>query len=266
MTDYDRIDGINWSTLKHMRTSPAHYLWHRDHPTEATPAMELGTAIHAAVLEPERFATEFVFYPGRRAGKEWDQFQAEYIHQTILRQSDYDLALAIAKRVREHPVANHLLEVGEAEKTVAWTDEKTGLRCKGRIDWFNGLGIVDMKTSADISPWKFAGTAGRLGHHAQLAFYRRGLHAQQLDSPAKILAVETEPPFDVMVYAVDEDALWAGDTLIDALLAKVKDCMERNVWPGRAADEVPLQLPGWVFTDAGLPADEGLPEGLIISN
>lgn len=256
MAEYAGIRAVNYSTLRWMAVSPAHYKWHLDHPATPTPSMELGIAVHMAILEPAKFAERYVSYPGRRAGKDWDAFQAANMDKDILKTDDYERVREIAAAVRRHPVANHLLEVGEAEKVLTWTDEKTGLPCKGRVDWLNGIGLVDLKTSFDIEPWKFNSTAARQGYHAQLAFYRRGLRADGLDAPAKILAVETEPPYDVMVYSLDEDALWVGDQFIDMMLAKVKHCTETNVWPGRAAEEVPLVLPGWAWVAAGVPADE----------
>jgi hypothetical protein len=265
VTDYRQIKAINWSTLKWMRESPAHYRYWLEHPVETTPSMRMGIAVHCAILEPEKFAATYITYPGRRAGKDWDAFEAANLDKEILKTDEHETALQIAAAVRRHPVANHLLEIGEAEKTMTWTDEKTGLPCKGRLDWLNGIGLVDLKTSFDISPWKFNSTAARQGYHGQLAFYRRGLLAQGLDAPAKILAVETEPPFDVMVYSLDEDAMWAGDQLVDALLAKVKHCMKTNVWPGRAAEEVPLQLPGWAWTGAEVPADDAINDLVIRS-
>ena len=263
--EYQAIDAINWTTLKHMRTSPAHYKWHLENPTPHTASMELGTAVHCAILEPERFAREFVPYRKRRAGKDWDEFEAANVTRTILRGEDFDTALAIVAAVRRHPVANHLLEVGEAEKVLVWTDDKTGLKCKGRADWVNGIGLVDLKTSFDITQWKFSATAARQGYHAQLAFYRRGLFATGIEVPTKLLAVETEPPFDVLVYSLSEDELWAGECLVDMLLAKVKACQESNVWPGRSAEEVPLQLPGWAFTgEAAYSGDDSGLGDLVI--
>jgi uncharacterized protein YajQ (UPF0234 family) len=39
--------------------SPAHFIEYRTNPPSPTPAMALGTAVHAAILEPELFAAEY---------------------------------------------------------------------------------------------------------------------------------------------------------------------------------------------------------------
>ncbi len=258
---YGAIGGIHWTCLKEMRRSPKHYKWRLENPIEPTWPMKLGLAVHTAVLESDRFPLDYAVFKGpRRAGKEWEAFELANAGRTILKVPEYEMCLAIRNAVRRHPIANHLLEVGEAEKVLTWTDERTGLDLKGRVDWFNGYGLVDLKTTADVDPRWFGMTAARQGYHAQLAFYRRGLHAQQLDAPAKILAVESEPPHDVIVYSLSEDDLAAGDREIDALLARVVECTRTNVWPGRCdGDETPLQLPAWALCNPDLdPTGLGL--------
>lgn len=60
---YEEIAAINWSTLKLIDVSPL-MLRHRvEHPRPDTDALELGRAIHCAILEPERFATSYVAEP-----------------------------------------------------------------------------------------------------------------------------------------------------------------------------------------------------------
>jgi len=76
VSEYRDLDGINFSSLKHMAESPKSYKWHEDHPTEETAAMAFGTAFHAAVLEPDLFAGTYIARPegldGRtKAGKDW---------------------------------------------------------------------------------------------------------------------------------------------------------------------------------------------------
>src|SRR5574341_903199 len=68
--EYDRIDAVNWTTLKAMRASPKHYRYAAEHATEDTAAMRDGRAVHTAVLEPDRFPLDYAIWAGeRRAGK-----------------------------------------------------------------------------------------------------------------------------------------------------------------------------------------------------
>jgi hypothetical protein len=259
---YRKIKALNWTHLKRMRQSAKHFKYWSEHETEDTPTMILGRAVHTAVLEPDRFPIDYAVWKGaRRAGNDWEAFQAANADRTILRLEEYQWCLEIRDAVRAHPVAKHLLEVGEAEKTIVWTDEASGLKCKGRLDFLNGIGLVDLKTTADLDPIRFGGQAARLGYHCQLAFYRRGLRANGIDVPVKILACEKDPPHDVAVLALDDDTLFAADEEVSLLLKRVVECRKSKQWPGRFGNvEAPLQLPGWAF--GNFPDDPAL--GLIV--
>jgi hypothetical protein len=246
---YEAIDAVRWSNLKFMRRSPKHYRYAADHPREDTPFFRLGRAVHVGVLEPDRLPLVVAVYKGKiRRGKEWDEFEAANADRTILKVDEYEMCCRIRDAVRAHPVARHLLEVGEAEKPLVWTDALTGLRCKGRIDWLNGIGLCDLKTSAQLSPRTFPAVAARYGYHCQLAFYQQGLRANGIEAPAKVLVVESEPPYDVGVFGVGEDALYAGEAEVRELLNRVAECTAKGEWPGQFGDgEVPLDLPPWAF-------------------
>ena len=66
-----------------------------------------------------------------------------------------------------------------------------------------------------------------------------------------MLAVESEAPFDVAVFEVDEDVLLAGDLIVHDLLHKVRECRRRRRWPGRYEFTESLDFPTWAL----LPAD-----------
>ena len=65
--EYHASEGISASGLKLIGRSPLHYwaayLDPKREPRVETPALKLGTAIHTAVLEPMRFADEYVVVP-----------------------------------------------------------------------------------------------------------------------------------------------------------------------------------------------------------
>jgi hypothetical protein len=246
--EYLAIDAINVSTLKEMRRSPQHYAHRLATPREDTARLALGRATHTAVLEPDRFLLDYALFPGeRRAGKVWEEFQAANAGKTILKRDEYETCLAMRDAVRAHPVASALLRDGRAEESVTWEDEATGLQCKARIDW-HGYAMLDLKTTADVDAGRFAMTAARLGYHLQLAFYSRGLRANGIDLPVKIVAVEATAPHDVAVFGVEEETLVAGSDACDDLLRSVSQCRTLKFWPGRYSTEQVFRLPTWAVT------------------
>lgn len=244
---YQQIDAVNWSTLREMRRSPAHYRYRLEHAREDTSAMAFGRAVHCAVFEPDRLPLDFpVFRGARRAGKEWQAFRAAHpADVSILKVAEYEQCLAIRDAVRAHPTASKFLRAGHAEGALTWTDEATGLACKGRLDFLSNAipALVDLKTTHDLA--QVGPAAARYGWNCQLAFYLAGLRALGFDLPVRVVAVETKPPFVVRVLTLHPDDLWRGEREVAALLRKVADCTERGSWPAGGEQEEVLQLPTW---------------------
>jgi hypothetical protein len=246
--EYEAVQAVRWSVLKEMRRSPKHYQYRLTHPREDTPFFRLGRAVHTAVLEPDLFPATVAVFGGKvRRGKEWDAFETENEGRTILKRDEMAMCLGIRDSVRAHPVARHLLEYGEAEKTIVWKDPRTGLTCKGRIDWLNSM-LCDLKTDGQLDPRRFANSVVRYGYHCQLASYREGLRANGIDAPVKFMVVESDPPYDVGVFSLDEDALYAGEEELHRLMDRVVECAASGKWPGMFGEgECPLVLPPWAF-------------------
>lgn len=255
---YSKIDAVNWSTLKHMRRSPRHFLHalRTVGAAEDTRSMLLGRAAHTAILEPDRFLDQYVMFGGEsRRGKAWEEFAEQNAGKEILKLDEYKLALAMRDAVEAHPVAVSLLSSGAAEETIQWRDDKSAIECKGRVDWVDASRriFVDVKTAADIAAPIFSAAAARLGYHGQIAFYRRGLealHGSTFDG--YLIAVENKAPHDVAVYRYDEDVLYSADCEIGELLARVAECRASGEWPGQYPGETTLYLPAWAQQDEGI--------------
>lgn len=251
MSGYDTIRAVNFSTLKELERSPAHYAHRLTHPRADTPAMRLGRAVHTAVLEPERFADEVVVFDGAtRRGKAWDEFASTHEAHTILKADEHDVCCAIRDAVRGHAVAGPLL-AGDSEVTVEWDDPATGLPCKGRIDHLDGDAVFDLKTTGTIDAWAFEAHSARMLYHAQLALYARGVSVAHgiTGVTATIIAVESEPPHDVAVFDLTDEALVVGAAKCDEWLARLVECRDSGTWPGRYADRQELTVPGWLSLD-----------------
>lgn len=259
---YDRILAVNWSTLKLMGRSPAAY-WHGLHnPLATTPAMLFGLAGHTATFEPDKFGTEFAIWTGdRKAGKEWEVFKAEAGARKIIGAEDAARALAVRDAVRAHPAAAAALYGTVPEYTITWTDPVTGIACKGRCDavGMDRRIVVDLKITQDPTPRAFAQSVAKYEYHGQLAFYGMGLGwGDDSDAQYVLIAVESHPPHDVIVYTLGAAEIWAGERLARAYLRRVAECRAANYWPGYSADPVPLGLPAWAYSDEEDAAGLGL--------
>jgi hypothetical protein len=253
--EYDRLARVNWSTLKHIGRSPAHYHAALTAPQKDTDPMKLGRAGHLAVFEPEQFRAKCVVFEGKvRRGTDWDAFLERHPDDEILTPTMHASAIALGHAVRNDPVARKYVTGGKGELTVVWDYEapatdKPGFKvqCKSRIDFVAETGaIVDVKSTANASPAAFGRQCWNMEYHAQAAFYRRAY--QQATGqllPYFIVAAEKTAPFAVVVYRIPDEILELGEQRIDELLALYNTCRERSRWPGYAEDVLELTLPKW---------------------
>ena len=259
--EYVQTPGVNWSSLKAMSLSPLHYRYGLTHPRPDTPAMQKGRAVHVAVLEPDEFPKRYTVWDGTKRGNAFSDFALTAFEAglEVLSAAEYDECLAIRDAVRNHPVAGPLLARGRSEVTMTWRDEATGLPCKARLDWIDGGDLTDLKTTRSIREWDFARTIATLKYNAQLAHYSNGMAANGIAPGAvRIIAVESDPPHDVAVYRLSDDALWAGAEEVAELLARVESCTKSGDWPGGYPTEQVIDLPPWAYPNDDTLGLEGL--------
>lgn len=256
---YVEMHGTNASFLKRLSRSPLHA---RANVRITGPSLELGSAAHCAVLEPERFLRDYVVWDRRtesgstapRRGKAWDEFVAANGEAEIVTADQHALATAIAAAVRADDAAMQYLRTGWAEVVVQW--EINGRACKGRVDWMTSIDgvpvLVDLKTTADVRQDEFARSCIRFGYPMQMSWYADGVYAAAGRRPRVIvIAVEATAPHAVATYAVGEDVLDLGRSQYEPLLAQLDECERTNAWPGPVAGEQPLILPTWAWPKGG---------------
>ncbi len=253
--DYRAIDARNWSSLKNYSKTPAHYLEAQNNPTQTTPAMLVGSAVHCLVLDgPAVFSGCYAVAPEcdkrTKAGKElFAEFVAASEGKEILTPDQDKQVQAMAATVLNHPTARKILTLcTRTELSVTWWDDKNGLGCKGRIDAYNptnGL-LVDLKTTDDASPTAFARTCAKYQYHGQAAFYLDGmLSAGAYATQFLFVVVEKAPPFAVAVYVADESMIEAGRLLVSEYLCKHAECLATDTWPGYDIEVQTITLPPW---------------------
>ncbi|UOF77299.1 exodeoxyribonuclease 8 [Caudoviricetes sp.] len=269
---YADLQGVHITQLKELRRSPKHYQHRLAHGRKQTLALEIGNAAHVACLEPERFLTDFALWRSEgddgkkkvRRGSAWEDFQAANEGKVIIRDEEYEHAIALRDAVRSDDVAMRYLAVGRPEVSLTWTDAHSGVPCVGRLDWETKVdgypAIVDLKTTRNAGPTFFQRDVARLDYHLQLAFYADGYEAITGKLPrVVIVAVESEAPHDVVTYIVPADVLEIARDQYRQLLEAFRDCSARGEWLGQGGGgELTLRLPAWAVPDDDDTADLGL--------
>lgn len=251
---YHAMDGISFHTLIEIDRSPLHCRWRQTHPKTSTPQMELGEACHVAILQPDLFASLYAEAPkvDRRTKEGKAQLaEAEQVNQgkALLAPDDYRACVAMRDSVLGNPALRKLLAWDhQTELSMFWTDEPTGLACRGRADWLarERATLVDLKTTKDAGVGDFENSIARYHYHAQLAFYADGLKANGVALQHHIIiAVENEAPYGVAAYLVQPEAIDAGRTENRNRLARYAQCLKANCWPGYPTQIQDVSLPSW---------------------
>ena len=133
---YHAVDALSKSMMSKILKSPAHYRAALDEHQEPTKSMQMGTAIHTAVLEPQLYSQVVAVVPpdidGRtKEGKQWKEQHKSRIHLTHAEDIDVQ---GVANSVRRHPFWDIIHLSHKIEASVFAQDEQTGLALKARPD------------------------------------------------------------------------------------------------------------------------------------
>jgi hypothetical protein len=263
--DYDAIGKLNISRLKELKRSPLHFRHMLDNPKQSDP-LTLGNATHIAVLEPERYVTEFVTWqrlsengnPCPRRGQYWDAFLMENPGRKVLTVEQNALANAIAKSVRFNETAQPFLDSGDPEVSLEWLlpPELGGRPAKGRVDWVTGVRgrthIVGLKTARDCRHFQFSKQAANLGYHMAWAYYFDAWKAIVSEEPELIeIVAEVDPPHAVAVYRIPPEIILQGREEYHECVKILAECEQSDEWPGPVVGVEDLSLPSWAYRQEG---------------
>lgn len=260
----ERDDPVNWSSLKHMLTSPRHYRYHLTTPREDTDALKLGRVFHSMVYEPDTVESRYAVMPKFHAGwnddtaikNGWDggkqalaEWTADNADKEIVPGALYYRATGMREAIMGDPCARAFVEGGVSEQQIEWTDALTGIACRGRVDHINGR-LSDLKSTSDLLG--FNRQIARYKYHGQIAYYSDGLEANgfQFEWPPALIAVESSPPYDVAVFMVGDETMAAGRALYRSALDTLAECRKLDRWPGIARNGLrDVVLPAWAMSE-----------------
>jgi len=226
----------------------------RTHPKQSTPAMDFGSAIHCAVLEPDQFPLRYCVWPGgRRFGHIYDAFCEANEGKTSLTEDQYQTCLDARDSARSHVLASaHLCGPGQNEVSIVWEDRHSGLLCKGRIDRLLPGNkdvsepdiIIDLKTTnVEVADdYAIRRVASKFRYDVRLAAYQDGISTLTGAIPdCKLIFVEQKPPHDVRVYDANSVLVQGYDDW-QRVLSEIAVCSKTGIWPGCSDTEDELKV------------------------
>lgn len=250
--DYHSASGVSKSGLDKIARSPAHYKY--SGKRASTRAMEIGTAIHAAILEPKRFDEEYCLTTAPlRTAKEYKDAKAIHGGELTLTAPEGKKVIDMRKSVFTNEIAmQYLNESGNAEVSFMCEDPETGITIRSRFDWLTESGVaVDVKKTQDVRTYEFAKSVNSYRYHVQEAMYSF-IYKQVTGEDLKafyFLAVEEEAPHSNQMYLLDDLAREVGEYYFRRDLRRYAECDSSGVWPHHSNGDGVITLPNWGVID-----------------
>jgi hypothetical protein len=248
--EYKSLNAINASFLKACANGEYAGFKYLHEPRTPSPAMNLGTAIHTALLEPHLFDSQIAVQKkvdGRTIeGKAYTKAFAETsVGKIIIDEQQFEIIKKIQENAMEHQGAKTLLGYNK-EVTFQWSNEFGEM--KARLDLVHPelAELADVKSADDCSPKAFIKQLIDL--HYDIQFFHYHLALQQVFQPyCFVLGCETKTG-EVVVYNIDQIVyseytknkyLKAMQTAI--LVLGMKECPKKY-----DQDVIALELPNWI--------------------
>ena len=210
--EYRAVDARSQSELKELLQSPAHYRSRYGPDAEAffpTPAMQIGTAIHHRVLEPETFGKHYVSKSDtngdhtipelKELAKEQDidikglSRKADLMavvfpdgapteRRKVFSEKDWLIVHGAADALRAHDVTGSWFNPGfpsyrKFNEVSLYAKDHLGIIRKARVDRIHidleagAIQILDIKGAEDCSPLGFMRSVVNFKYHVQAAYY-----------------------------------------------------------------------------------------------
>lgn len=231
---------------------------------EENDAFNFGRAAHALLLGDEDFRSRFAVIPddapprptvaqiraaaeGRMTASSqerfdfWAPFDARNAGKTLIKESELDEIGHIRLALQSHEIVPLLME-GEAEQSLIWKDEKTGIWLKSRLDMLSATGdLADIKSTSQRDPKLLMRDIRLHGYDLQLSLATMALEAihgvpftpETYEGKAAILLfIYKKPPFHIMPVQVTYEALHWGRIKCRAAIDLMAKCMMEGYWPG----------------------------------
>jgi len=259
--DYHAYEGLSSTGVKNILRSPAHYA---ADSFERTRAMEVGSAIHAAVLEPEYFKEQYVLaedIPDRRQ-KDYKQLVAMKStkdsdgestgdgSQYVFIKSEIDNLRGMYRSVKRNKTAMAIyMQDGFSELAAFIECPVTGVLMKCKFDRITAETDIslDLKKTQDARKEAFTRSIGNYGYYISAAYYS---HIYKLltgcDLSFKYNAVEEKAPWGSKVYTADAGSILMGEMKFNEALLIYKECLEKNEWPSYEDEDTEISVPNWV--------------------
>lgn len=227
--------------------------------TESTAAMNLGTFVHAAVLEPDTLDQHFAVIPSefstqkglstKPAALAWAQNQGDKILLTGDEMTRGAAACSSIQGLLRETFGSDWRDQFHIEKSIYW--EESGIQMRARLDLVHKSQplIIDLKSCADSSEDAFARQCSGLRYWLQAAHYEAAYQSHFGEIPRFLfLAQETDGSYSPAMFELAEAYKLEASRQRERLIADLQACRESNDWRNvRSMAITTLKSKPWTF-------------------
>ena len=231
--DYHADKALGSSGLKTFCTrAPLHFTL----PTETTHPMDVGTALHTATCEPDRFTDDVLILPQGPKAKASKAMKEEIrpLGKVAITQDEFDNTLRMVENMLRKPEVARYISNSICESSMFWKHPIHDFMCKCRPDgiWNKEPVIWDIKSIEDASPGAAGRAIANFKYHWSATWYSDGTEiATGTEYRFIWIFSEKKAPFDCAVYE-DENAIFAARAQYSPYLERYAECLRKDYWPG----------------------------------
>lgn len=250
--EYFAIEAASNSALKLVRRSPAHFKYREE--KAPSPAMMMGTHLHMALLEPERFEKHYIVAEAEdKRSSYYKGLVKDVGAERILTLKEHRLLMGMQEAAyRNKRFAGYMSALGRNELSVVTTDPATGVQIKCRFDRMGDSSFAfDLKKCQDARGEEFSKPVSNYGYYMQIAFYEHVWFCETGERLKEfpLIAVEEDSPHGVICHDLDEIALELGRIHYRKALETYARCLESGVWPAYAEESEATSVTSWMANE-----------------
>ena len=204
---------LSSSSLKMILKSPKTYKYVTKYgdPSSNSSALAMGKLIHWMILEPHKIDSLTFVEASTKGTKIYKQ--AEAMHGEVFLNKERSAAERVTDAVLRNEQALRFLNKAEFE--VPAVEMIEGLPFRAKADIIQGNTIIDLKTTADLSTFKYS--ADKYGYDLQAYLYTKMFKADDF----KFLVVD-KGSLDIGIFETTEDFLAKGKAKFDKAVETYK--------------------------------------------
>lgn len=251
--DYFAIDAASNSGLKLIRRSPAHFKYPEPVKRD-TRAKEIGSAIHMAILEPEKFGKHYlVAESDDRVSAYYKGLAKDVGGDRVLTRPEYRRLLGMQESAyRNSRFRRYMERSGRNELSVVSVDPATGAPIKCRFDRLgDAMFALDLKKCQDARSNEFTKAITNYGYYMQIPFYQHVWKCETgedlRDFP--LVSIEEDSPHGVILHDLDEVALELGKLHFREALDTYARCRDSGIWPAYEDESEVTSVTSWAANE-----------------